>query len=109
MTVPNTTATDKAVAAAKDAPELVSILQTANPALYAKLTGSLATYSKSDTAPVSLRKSNTGCRSLKRCNPRSSPPDRLKIHCRFFDCSTASRIAQETVRKNLQIVFDLLW
>lgn len=47
-----TTPTDEAVAAAKNAPELLTFLQTMNPALYAQLTGSLGTYGKSAAAPV---------------------------------------------------------
>ena len=49
---PEVIATDQAVAAAKDAGELLSTLETANPALYAQLFGSLATYGKSAAAPL---------------------------------------------------------
>lgn len=47
-----TTATDEAVTAAKNAPQLLTILEDVNPALYAQLLGSAATYSKSAAAPV---------------------------------------------------------
>jgi hypothetical protein len=46
------TPADSAVAIAKNGAQLVAILQQADPALYAQLVGSLATYSKSAAAPL---------------------------------------------------------
>lgn len=45
-------ATNIAVVAAKDLPDLLTKLNTVNPALYAQLTGTLATYAKSAAAPA---------------------------------------------------------
>jgi hypothetical protein len=47
-----TTVTDQAVAFAADGAKLITNLQTANPALYAQLVGSVATYGKSAAAPL---------------------------------------------------------
>ena len=45
-------ATNEAVAVAKGAAEAISAFETANPALYAQMVGSLGSYSKSAAAPV---------------------------------------------------------
>ena len=45
-------ATNEAVAVAKGLAEAISAFETANPALYAQLVGSLGTYGKSAAAPV---------------------------------------------------------
>jgi hypothetical protein len=42
----------EAVAVAKEGSHFVALVQTADPALYAQLVGSLATYSKSAAAPL---------------------------------------------------------
>ena len=47
-----TTHTDQAVALAKDGAQMVASFETVNPALYAQLVGSLATYGKSAAAPL---------------------------------------------------------
>lgn len=51
-TQPATTPASNAVAIAKGGAELVSLLQSQDPPLYAQLVGSLATYGKSAAAPV---------------------------------------------------------
>jgi hypothetical protein len=47
-----TTSTDQAFALAEDGAMFLSQIETTNPALYAQLVGSLATYGKSAAAPV---------------------------------------------------------
>jgi|SRR6185437_4068040 len=47
-----TTRTDQAIEVSRDGAKLIANLQTADPALYAQLVGSLATYGKSASAPV---------------------------------------------------------
>ena len=51
-TTPPPTPTDRAVALAKNGAEFVAMAQTVDPALYAQLVGSLATYGKSAAAPL---------------------------------------------------------
>jgi hypothetical protein len=47
-----TTRTDQAIEVSRDGAKLIANLQTADPALYAQLVGSLMTYAKSGAAPV---------------------------------------------------------
>jgi hypothetical protein len=49
---PEVVATNNVIAVVQDGNELISALQTANPALYAQLVGSLSTYGKSAAAPI---------------------------------------------------------